>query len=160
MSFVTTANPPSAAAELPLSNDGWWPNIDLQALRADCRLDGTVTAPRLRRAVADAVASVNDELAAWQALQQAAGHASLAEVPAPHIDGKSAKVGKYLRAVAACVQADLSEAYRDMDTLPEGAGKQDRVLSRLEIRVDGFRRDMRWAIADLQGRRRVIAELI
>lgn len=160
MSFVATANPPNAAAELPLSNDGWWPDIDLQALRADCRLDGTVTAARLRRAVADAVVSVNAELIDWQAQQQAAGHASLAAVPAPQIDGKSAKTAKYLRAVAACVQADMAEAYRDTDTLPEGSGKQDRVLSKLEIRVDGFRRDMRWAIADLQEQRRVIVELM
>ena len=160
MTFVVTANPPTATAESPVINDGWWPDIDLQQLRADCRLDNTVTAPRLRRAVVDAVAGINDELTAWQSAQWAAGHATLSAVPAPQIDGKSVKLAQYLRAVGAAVQADLAEAYRDMSTLPEGANKEGRVLAALDVRQDAFRRQLRWALADLQGRRRVIAELM
>lgn len=160
MSFVVVANPPAAAAESPVINDGWWPDIDLKQLRDDCRMDGTITAPRLRRAVVDAVASINDELAAWQSAQWAAGHASLTDVPARQIDGKSAKLAQYLRAVGAAVQADLAEAYRDMSTLPEGANKEGRVMAAVEVREDGFRRALRWALADLQDRRRVIAELM
>lgn len=157
-SFVVTTNPPSAEMETAVTNDGWWPDIDLKAFRDGCRLDGTVTAPRLRRSVINAVGSVNAELAEWQAMQRAAGSASLADVPAQTIDGKSLKIAQYLRAVDACVQADLAEAYRDLNTLPERSGKEIRVLSKLAIRVEDFRRAQRWAIADLKGQPRVIAE--
>ena len=58
------------------------------------------------------------------------------------------------------LQAQLAEAYRDMDTLPQGAGKEPRVLSALEVRVDGFNQQLRWAIADLQDKPRTIVELL
>lgn len=159
MSFVAV-NPPPVTPEAAVKNDGWFPDIDLKSMREDMRLDGTVTAPRLRRSVINAVASVNAELADWQAMQRSAGYGDLAGVPSQAIDGKSLKVMRYMRAVAAYVQADLAEAYRDLDTLPDGAGKEARVYSKLEIRVDEFRRELRWAIADLKGQRRVIVELI
>lgn len=159
MSFIAV-NPPPVATETAIKNDGWFPDIDLQSLRDDIRLDGTVTPPRLRRSVINAVGSVNAELAEWQAIQRSAGFDSLEGVPAQTVDGKSMKLVHYLRAVAAYVQADLAEAYRDMGTMPEGVGKEARVLSKLETRVDDFRRDVRWAIADLKGQRRIICELV
>ncbi len=81
-------------------------------------------------------------------------------MPARQVDGKSVKPAQFLRAVQSHVQAELAEAYRDLDTLPNGEGKEGRVLSRLEIRVDTFQRNLRNAIADLRGRRRTIVELI
>ncbi|SFE10328.1 head completion/stabilization protein [Paracidovorax konjaci] len=160
MSFIATANPPARGVEPAVANDGWFPDIDREQLRADIRLDGTSTIERLQLALEAAMATVNAELQTWAAEQRAAGHASLAEVPAPHIGRKSIKVMQYRSAIYAHVQAALAEAYRDMDTLPQGDGKGARVMAALEGRVEGFQQQLRWAIADVQSRPRVIAELL
>lgn len=162
MSFITTANPPPQLAEPAISNQPFWPDITPAHLRAERRLDGTVTPERLAQAIEAAMWAVNGELRAWQQVQELAGYYSLDEVPAPEAkaSGESLKVKQYRRAVYYHVQAQLAEAYRDMDTLPSGMGKEQRVLSALEIRVDGFARELRWAIADLQDKPRTIVELL
>lgn len=156
MSFLGNEPAPTADDETTLENDGWFPVIDLAHLRAAARLDGTVTPARLRHAALNAVASVNTELAAYREAQQAAGRASLADVPAPQLGGESVQLQRYRRAVYACVQADLIEHYRDFDTT--GAG--DKAAEKLELRVGDLRRDVRWAVSDLVGRRRTTVELI
>lgn len=156
MSFLGTTIPPAVADEPPIENDGFAPAIDLQQLRAALRLDGTVTAPRLRHATLAAMAAVNAEIATWRASQQAAGHLKLADVPGPRLGETSVLVQHYLRAVQCAVQAEMLERYRDFDTT--GAG--DKRAERLELSVDDVRRDMRWAIADLVGQRRTTVELI
>lgn len=160
MSFVATANPPARGAEPAVANDGWFPDIEREQLRKDIRLDGTATVERLAIAVEAAMASVNAELQEWAAEQRAAGHAKLADVPAPQVGGKSIKVMQYRNAIYWYVQAALAEAYRDMDTLPQGDGKSARVQAALDGRVEGFQQQLRWAIADVQSRSRVIAALL
>lgn len=160
MSFIATANPPTAAAEPAVANDGFFPDIDPAAARAACRLDGTVTPARFRPALVAAIAGVNAELAAWAATQRAAGAATLADVPATSIAGASLLVHHYLRAVHECAMADLAEAYREIDVTPQTAGKAARVTDKLDLKVDEHRRNMRWAISDLLGIRRTTVELI
>jgi hypothetical protein len=161
MSFVSIANPPSSTAEPVVSNDGWFPDMDPKAVRAACRLDGTVTADRMAPALQAAMLHVNAELEQYQAEQRTRwGYETLADVPAPHMGGVSAQVLRYCRAVHACLQADLAEAYRDLDTMPAGMGKEARVLSGFAIKVDEHRRNQRWAISDLLGIARSTVELI
>ena len=159
-SFLATANPPAHSTEPAVANDGFFPAVDCEALRTDVRLDGTVTAARLKLAVVDAMLAVNAELQPWRTAQQLAGHTTLADVPAPSLAGESAKVHQYRKAIYAHVGAALAEAYRDMDTLPQGAGKEPRVMGALATRVDSYHQQLRWAIADLCGTSRVIAELL
>ena len=64
-----------------LTNDGFWPDIDADHLRASLRLDGTVSDARLELAAVNAMLSVNRELANLQAEYQAEGYATLADVP-------------------------------------------------------------------------------
>lgn len=160
MSFVATANPPIHGAEPMVGNDGFFPAVDCEALRNDIRLDGTVTAARLRLAVVDAMLAINTELQQWRIEQEHAGHATLGDVPSPMLGGESAKAHQYRKAIYAHVGAAVAEAYRDLDTLPQGAGKEHRVMSALETRVDSFHQQLRWTLADLQGKSRVIAELL
>ena len=160
MSFLAKVNPPPAGSELPVSNDPWFPAIDPAQLRATCRLDGTVTPERLQHALLQALASVNAELWEFKVSNMLLGHASLADVPAGALNGESVKVHHYRRAVYACVQADLAEAYRDIDTTPHGDGKNERIRERIEAKVDEHRRALRWAIADMLGVRRTTVELI
>jgi hypothetical protein len=153
MSFL--ALPPEPDNESAVVNDGWWPNIDLTALRKSGRLDGTVTAERLRPAVQMAVVGVNAELAAWKATQVLAGAANLAAVAAGSVDGIKVTEILYLRAISCAVQADLLERYHDVR--PPGSNTRDALI---DPRIDDMRRDMRWAISDLLGLRRSTVELI
>ena len=161
MSFVATARPPVAATEPPVANDPWFPDMNPEDVRNACRLDGTITPARLLPALKAAMLSVNAELEQYRLEQQSRwGYTSLAEVPAPMVGGESAQVLRYQRAVHACLQADLAEAYRNLDTLPSGTGKEGRVLEGLAVHVDEHRRNQRWAISDLLGMRRSTVELI
>ena len=164
MSFIATTNPPVKGTEGVVFNDGFFPDVDCERLRADARIETTVTPPRLTEAIEAAMWAINNELATWQALQLASGFATLADVPASVLgkdgDAESVKVKQYRNAIKWHVMAETAEASRDMSTLPQGAGKESRVMSGIETRVDGFHQKLRWAVADLQGRSRVIAELI
>ncbi|SFO51730.1 Phage head completion protein (GPL) [Variovorax sp. OK605] len=156
MNFLGNPPSPTAAEEPTLVNDGWFPDIELAKLRATARLDGTVTPDRLRYSAVQAVLSVNAELTLYKAAQLALGRVKLEDVPAPQIDGKSAQVAHYLRAVYSAAQADLVERYRDFDTT--GAG--DKAADRREPGACDFRRDVRWAVSDFLGIRRTTVELI
>jgi len=160
MPFVATANPPDSGKEQPVQNDGWFPDMDPAQVRAACRLDGTVTTDRLIPALQAAMLSVNSEARGWQAAQRAAGHEKLADIPAPALGGQSALLLHYQRAVHACLQADLMEAYRNLSTLPDGSGKEQRVLEAVVVQIDEQRRKQRWAISDLLGIPRSTVELI
>ena len=135
--------------------------MDPTEVRAACLLDGTVTPARLIPALQAAMLTVNCELQAWATEQRTRwGYAALADVPAPQVGGESAQVLRYRRAVHACLQADLAEAHRNMDTLPAGQGKEARVLESLQVQIDEHRRRQRWAISDMLGIARSTIELI
>jgi hypothetical protein len=161
-SFLATAEPtkpqtPGSPANATIvQNDGWFPDIDMDALRASMRLDGTATYERLRDATIDAIASVNAELGAWQTVQAAAGHADLAAVPAPRIGGESVQLARYRRAVFNLTHADLTERYRDFDSTKAGGQKAED----LETTICNARRNVRWALSDMHGLPRSTIELI
>lgn len=164
MSFNATTNPPAKGTEGVVRNDGWFPDIDPERLRADARIESAVTPARLTEAIEAAMWAINAELRKWRDLQESKGYASLADVPAAVFgkDGaaESVRVKQYRHAIKWAVLAETAEVARDMSTLPQGAGKEARVTSGLEGRVSGFNQRLRWAIADIQSRSRVIAELI
>lgn len=156
MSFIATAPSSTPAPEAAIvTNDGFFPDIDLDQLREHMRLDGTVTHVRLRDAAIAAVISVNGELEAWKVAQLAAGVTSLANT-LPKIGGVSAKVTQYQTAVYRTAKADLTERYRDYDTTKSGEAKAEQLVDT----VGDDRRAARWAISDLQGKRRSTIELI
>jgi len=156
MSFIATApsSTPAPAAAI-VTNDGFFPDIDLEQLREQMRLDGTVTLARLRGAVVDAVISVNHELAAWKAGKVAAGVTSLADT-LPKVGGASVYVTLYLSAVHRTAKADLTERYRDYDTTKSGEAKAEQLVDT----VGDDRRQARWAIRDILGKPRSTVELI
>lgn len=153
MSFIAKADAP---AETPIANDGFFPDIDPVDAREVVRMDGTVTAERLHHSLIDAISSINGELGAWKAAQIAAGHATLAAVPAPAIATISIHVHHYKRAVYALTKANLVERYRDFDSTNAGNKKADQ----MENPIDDLRRDVRWAISDILGICRTTVELI
>lgn len=158
--FVITATPPDSTEEPSITNDGWFPDMEPAKVRAACLLDGTVSADRLLPLLQNAMLDVNAELAEWAQEQRARwGYASLADVPAPQVGGESAKLLHYRRAVHACLQAQLLDAYRGMATISTG-NKLDRSSDDTSTQAGDHRRNQRWAIADLLGHARATVELI
>jgi hypothetical protein len=155
------ATEPTATTDTPadsaiVTNDGFFPDIDLTKLRDTMRLDGTVTAERLRDAAIDAILSTNDDLTAWKAAQLAAGVEKMADAPAPKIGGESVQIARYRTAVYRLAKADLTERYRDFDATKSGS--DDAV--QLEGTIDTDRRAARWAIRGILGVSRVTVDLI
>lgn len=151
---VVPATPP--AAEPVIANDGWFPDIDPARLRSERRIRDQVTAERLSAALLGAIVTVGNQLSAWAAAQAAAGHAALADVPAPALGGESRLVLLYRRAVGAYAHAELVERYRDTDVT--GAGQ--RQIDELEPSIGELKRDGVHAIRDMLGAPRTCVELI
>jgi len=142
----------------PLANDGWFPDIDLKALRDQYRIRDAVTAQRLREAALFALVAVNDDesLTAWAECQQAAGFTSLGAVPAKTLGGESRLTVLYRRAVGSEVRALLIEGQRETDLT--GAGQ--RAVSDLDPSIPELRRDRVHAIRDMLGKPRTTIDLI
>lgn len=155
MSFVVTV-PEPATEETPISAGAFWPAVDPAKVRDEHRIDTTITPPRLRSVLIEAIASVNAELAAWRIANIAAGVTALGDVTAESIDDQSILVHRYLRAVGCTAKALLMERYRDFDSTAQG----DKKAEALTDAIDDIRRDARWAIADILGNSRTVVELI
>jgi len=138
---VITEPRPAVDAEPPVKNTFFWPDIDLQRLRAALRFEGTIPAERLRLAVKTAISEVNAELYDWRTDQMKAGFNTLADVPAESIDGESEKAGHYFAAVGAMTAAGIAERYRGYDA----AGGKKSVD--VETTADEFWRDARFSIS-------------
>lgn len=149
------ANQP-APAEAIITNAPFFPDIDPADFRQAVRQDGTITPERVASALTAGIIEVNDELAYFVATQLVAGHAELSDVPAPVINGESRLLGSYRRAVYAIAKAALVEHYSDYDATRSGRTRDEDKPDADMI----YRREARWAIADLLGKSRMKVELI
>ncbi|WP_313128948.1 head completion/stabilization protein [Stutzerimonas nitrititolerans] len=140
----------------PITNDGWFPELDGQHLRESLRLDGSITDVRLETAAVNAVIEVNRELKRFKFTQLAAGHEHLADVPADQIQGESELLHLYRRAIYCSAGAELAERYRDYSATGDGAERAEA----LTPTADEYRRDARWAIRSILGRVHTTVELI
>ena len=156
MSAFIATNAPSAADSFPITNDGWFPDLDGAHLRAALRLDGSVTDARLEVATVNALIEVNHELDLYRRARQEEGHANLTAVPASQLQGESYLVHLYRRAIACSVGAELAERMRDYSATGDGAERADAQLPT----ADEYRRDARWAIRSILGRAHTTVELI
>ena len=150
--FIATGT----AEQFTLTNDGFWPDLDADHLRASLRMDGTVSNARLEVAAVNAILSVNRELKQLKAQHQADGYATLADVPGAQLQGVSGWVHLYRRAVYCTAGAELAERYRTFDATAAGNARADE----LTPSIDEYRRDARYAIRDLLGITHSTVELI
>lgn len=139
-----------------LTNDGFWPDIEADHLRASLRMDGTVSDARLEMAAVNAVLAVNRELASLRAEYRAQGYERLQDVPAAQLQGLSGLVHLYRRAVYCTAVAELAERFRSYDATAAGNQRADD----LTPSIDEYRRDARYAIRDLLGIGHTTVELI
>lgn len=155
MSTVVIPQPrPAEAAEPPIVNTFFWPDVDLQRLRETLRYEGTVTAARLRQAVKTAISEVNAELYEYRAEQMDAGFKLLADVPADSLDGESVKLTNYFDAVSHLTAATIVERYRGYDA--SGTKKTDEI----KASADEYWRDARFSISKVAGKRACIIGLL
>ncbi|KAA5952047.1 MULTISPECIES: head completion/stabilization protein [unclassified Pantoea] len=152
MSLVSV-NPTS---DMKIANSDFWPDMDAAEMRLAVRLDGQVTDNRLLHACREGMARVNSELAEWRAVQQAAGYDDLAGMPADRIGGESVLILRYKRAVWFTAKALLLEGYRDIDTTRDG----EKHAEALTTQIDGVWRDSQWALRDIMGLPRGLAEIV
>lgn len=138
---VTAGGAPADDGE-PITSAAFWPAIDPKMARQTMRLDGTVTAMRLRSALITAIAQINSDLQLWRTRQQSAGASALADVTAEQIDGISTVVHAYVQAVYCTATAALLERMRDYDTTWEGHTRAASV----ELPIDDYKRDAWYAI--------------
>lgn len=156
MSTGFIANAPTSPAEGEIDSSPFWPAISLPDLRDTVRLDGTVTTARLKHAVIDAITSVNRDLADWRRAREAEGVATLAAVPGEVINGESAYLHSYRRAVYAMTRANLLERYADYSATGDGVKGADAKI----ISSDDLYRDARFAIRDILGTTHITVALI
>ena len=139
-----------------INTDPFWPSIDLDNLRATLRIDASVTPARLETAVIAAAINLNRELKRWKAQQQAAGYATLADVPDTKIEDVTVQAHLYRRAIEAGTGAEVCERYRDYSATNTGSDKAEETAPT----IDDYRRDLRWAVRDFLGVSRTTVELI
>lgn len=151
--FIATGG---STAPYPITNDGWFPDLDGQHMRESLRLDGSVTDARLETAAVNAVIEVNRELKGFKFSNLAAGRESLADVPADSIQGESELLHLYRRAIYCTAGAELAERMRDYSATGDGSERAEA----LTPTADEYRRDARWAIRSILGRVHTTVELI
>lgn len=148
--------PTPATEEAPIVASTFWPEIEPAKVRADQRIDNTITPARLAAVLPEALIVTIEALAEWKAVQIAAGWARLKDVPSETIGDKTTHEYRFHRAVGCLAKALLLERYRDFDS----TGKGDKRADVLADPIDDLRRDWHNAIADIAGRSRITVELI
>lgn len=163
MSFVALPLPPQPSSQdapqtsaPPITNDGFFPDIDMAEIRGLARVTTVISDERLRASIIAAIITVERDLSAWVAKQRRTGFDSLAAVPSPKIDGKSRLLSLYIRAVALFAKAELIERMRDFDTTAAGG----KAVDELDGTAGSLRRDATYAVRDILGVLRIDVELI
>ncbi len=153
--MIITA-PKETIEDTAINNDAFFPAVDLAVLRDENRIDSTITEPRLRSQVIEAMINVNSQLKSVKDEAIENGINTLVEIEAEQVAGKSILEHRYLRAVGCLTKASLIERYRDYDSTQKGNKNADD----LEENIGDLRRDAYWAIADILGEQRTNVELI
>ncbi|WP_375194863.1 head completion/stabilization protein [Sphingobium sp.] len=142
--------------EVPVLNDGFFPDIAPAAVRDAARIPTSITPARLRAAIIGAIMTAGIDLQQFAAASIAAGHASLAAVPAPQLDGESVQLFRYHRAVALYAKAELIERHPDFDTTAAGGAEGNDAATA----IGSLRRDAMHAVRDILGQTRTVVDLI
>jgi hypothetical protein len=129
--FIASPPSPASPAGAKVTGGTFWPEIDLNKFRDAMRIGGSeITDARLMPALSDAIVSVGRDLKAWRLANIAEGYTTLAAVPCDddEIDGETAYVGLWRRAVYATATADLVETHRDITATAEGARRAEEFM--------------------------------
>src|SRR5699024_9381159 len=98
----------------------------------------------------------NRQLVTWQQSQQEDGAEQLDDVPVPPWQLNDAYAVLYRRAIYATAHANVLERYRDYSATGDGAEASEFK----DAAADDYRRDARWAVAEITGHTHSTVELI
>lgn len=146
----------ATATQHRIENDGFFPDVDCIDLRAAMRLDGSVTPERIEPAAINAIIETNRELAAYRTARETEGCTTLADVPAPTINGESQLLHLYRRVIYCRAAAELVERYRSYDATNSGEQKADEESTN----IDELKRDARHALRSILGISHTTVELL
>lgn len=157
MTFVTVPPAPASPENAEVAGDGFWPAIDVNAMRDELRLGDAVPHARLVAAIEGGLLTVDGELADWRAAREAEEIASLdAFEPGRTLGGKPRGVLLFTRAVRFAAAAELADLHRDMTATAHG----QTVADDDRLTAADYRRLCTQAIRDLIGTPRCTVELI
>jgi hypothetical protein len=151
--FITTG---ASSEDTTIANDDFFPAINPNIFRDLMRTDNSVTNPRIRQALIDAMGKVNADLEHWKHTQIDQNYVDLSQVPATQLDNKSTHEHDYQRAVFCLAKADISERYQDYDSTASGISRAEE----LESTIDDYKRQARFAIRRILGQPQSTIELI
>jgi hypothetical protein len=124
--FVSTPPAPASPAASTVEAGTFWPAIDVNGLRSALPIgNGSIPHERLVPAIIGAIVSARRQLAAWVAIQDAAGHASAEDVPCETVDGDPATVALWRRAVHFLAAAELADAHADLTATDEAVTRAE-----------------------------------
>ncbi len=146
----------ASTADSNIANDDFFPAVDPNLFRSLMRLDNSVTNPRIRQALIEAMGKTNADLSVWKTNQQDQSYADLSEVPAAQIDAKSIHEHDYQRAVFCLAKAEINERYQDYDSTASGTSRAEEI----EATIDDYKRQARFAIRRILGQSQSTIELI
>lgn len=140
----------------PITNNGFWPDIEPDTFRERHRIDTTITPGRVEHALSIAMRDINRQLADFQALQSDEGIYASDAVPAEpwQIPGHTTEL--YQQAVFSEAHARILESYRNYSATRDG---DERGEIKDEAAED-YRRDARWAVSEIIGEPHTTVELI
>lgn len=152
----TPSPKPTVIGDEVIINNGFFPDIQLSEIRNAMRIDGTVTNERLKHSALDAMQTVNRDLKDFRLKAQTQGKSRLSLCDEEQLNDESELVYLYKRAVFCLTTANLYERYRSFDSTREGDQKAEQLIDT----AGDLKRDYHFAVRDILGGNRMIAELV
>ena len=157
MTFVALPASPTSPVNSVVAGDGWYPDIDVNAMRDALRITDQVTHARIVGAIEGGLLTVDGELAFWRATRESEGCANLEEVePDRMLAGEHRLTVLYIRAVRFHAAAELAELHRDLSATTDGQARAEPQL----LTAEDYRKLATLAVRDILGVPRVAVELI
>ncbi|MBD1229331.1 head completion/stabilization protein [Xenorhabdus griffiniae] len=110
--------------DAPLTNDGFWPDLNLREFQVNRKLPPDLDNDMLANALLATVAEINLDLARLKSRLQAKGYQNAAEVSGISINGNTALVSQYKKAVYARAKADLLGEYTSLVSRAPNPGQE------------------------------------
>ncbi|MCJ2189158.1 head completion/stabilization protein [Novosphingobium beihaiensis] len=157
MPFIALPPDPASPDGEVVAGDGWYPDIDVNAMRDALRIGELVTDARLIEAIKGGQLTIEGELEDWRAAREVEGAADLSAVdPARMTGGTHRLTLLYTRAVRFAAAAELSELHRDLTATETGQARADTAATT----APDYHRLATSAVRDILGTGRVAVELI
>ena len=111
---------PTTDSDLTVGNNGFFPDIEVTAVRREYNLDVRTDDDELIRIIQSNLMRVNQDLNQWVCTQLSLGYDTLEAVPAAMLGNESVHSLSYQQAVCYGVKADVMRAKLDYDLTAKG----------------------------------------